>query len=202
MKKIEVNMMELQEYLEKTFWDELHLLPVRSPNRLIKENSSSFKIDANTVYFGGRNWEHFDSDLARMNAQHRIQFIMCLFTMVSLDLTTFAYFNSNYESFRSKYPLPKFGWSGFGPHYEEPWKLLECPEAANVLSIRDAEKLRFNQFFYSTVLSVCESTQIAVSPGLFLKRMTEGRDFQSTSGKSEVFDGLLAFLTSVREVKE
>lgn len=121
----------MKNYLINKFPDDLGKLNFNRPNEVIIGNTELFRIDKNTIYFGGPEWKNIHRDLAPIAKEDLEYFLICLFTITVIDLTMFTYFRALYNIFRSKTMYPKFGWSGFGPHYENPKKLLLIPQNAN-----------------------------------------------------------------------
>lgn len=120
--------MPLKQYLENRFLRDLSTLPFNRPNDIMLTHARNFRIDQQTIYFGGPDWENIENDIQHVEEADREYFFICLFTIVLIDLAMFTYFQQHYGTFRSRTGYPKFGWSGFGPHYENPTKLLLLPE--------------------------------------------------------------------------
>ena len=55
-------------------------------------------------------------------------FHLSLFMVIISDQCLFRYFRDSYPVWRKHTNYPKFGWSGFGPHNENPFKILWVPE--------------------------------------------------------------------------
>jgi hypothetical protein len=53
---------------------------------------------------------------------------------VLTDQLLYTYFQDSYDSWRTRTNFPKFGWSGFGPHNENPFKILWAPERERVIN--------------------------------------------------------------------
>jgi len=79
------------------------------------------------MFFGGQDWEQCKADLNNIPEEDRAAFILCLFIVVITDQNIYAHFRDKYGNWRAKTQFPKFGWSGFGPHNENPLKILVVP---------------------------------------------------------------------------
>ena len=84
-------------------------------------------------FFGGPDWETVAADIENVPRDDRSRFVLCLFMVVLTDQALYTYFRTSYETWRRRTNFPKFGWSGFGPHNENPFKILYAPERANVV---------------------------------------------------------------------
>jgi hypothetical protein len=120
--------MSLIEYYNEKFSIDLKKLEFEKPNSAILSDPELFKIDSTTVYFGGPNWENMINDTKHIDEENLEYFCILLFTITFIDLGMFSNFNEYYDVFRKNTNYPKFGWSGFGTHYENPKKLLLIPE--------------------------------------------------------------------------
>ena len=89
--------------------------------------------DYNIQFFGGRNWEHAAEDLATIPPHQREIFVFCVFMTVITDQAIFTYYPQYYAKWRHVTQFPKFGWSGFGMHNENPYKLLWMPEKKRLI---------------------------------------------------------------------
>ena len=89
--------------------------------------------DPSVVFFGGPDWENVADDLANIPAPDRSRFILSLFMVVLTDQALYRHFRQSYDAWRRKTNYPKFGWSGFGPHNENPFKILWAPEREHII---------------------------------------------------------------------
>jgi len=62
-------------------------------------------------------------------------------------MTMFKYFNENYVAFREQTNYPKFGFFGFGPHYENPRKILDLPPENSYLNLDVTDIDEYYSFF-------------------------------------------------------
>jgi roadblock/LC7 domain-containing protein len=117
--------MTLNNYATAHFLTDLNTLPKDRPNpSLLNDND---RADRNTYFFGGQEWSNCESNLSKIIPNHKKYFALCLFTMVCADQTMFTYYRGNYTNFRRLIVYPKFGWTGFGYHFEGPKYLLTVP---------------------------------------------------------------------------
>ncbi len=117
--------MSLNNYATNHFLRDIKTLQQNRPNpSLLTDND---RADRNTSFFGGQEWSNCESDLSNILPNQKKYFCLCLFTMVCADQTMFTYYRNSYDSFRRKIVYPKFGWTGFGFHFEGPKYLLTVP---------------------------------------------------------------------------
>ncbi|OGV68000.1 MAG: hypothetical protein A2283_10695 [Lentisphaerae bacterium RIFOXYA12_FULL_48_11] len=107
----------IKDYFYGQFPEHLQQLEYQRPNDVVREN---IMRDSTVVFFGGRDWENVRADLQRIPDIDRPLFILCLLMVVLTDQCLYSYFHDHYSNWRSKTSYPKFGWSGFGPHNENP----------------------------------------------------------------------------------
>jgi len=115
----------MREYFYRRFPAQLAGLEYQRPNEVLR---LQMMRDPAVVFFGGSDWENVRGDLAAIPEEDRARFILSLFMVVVTDQALYTYFKEAYESWRKVTNFPKFGWSGFGPHNENPFKLLWAPE--------------------------------------------------------------------------
>jgi hypothetical protein len=124
----------LKEYMKHRFPNDCQRLKLRKPNSVIQSHASDFRVDADTQYFGGFNWADFDQNMASVEQAYQSYFCLGLFWHCILDMTMFSCFKEYYAPFRSRTIIPKFGWSGFGVHYNNPTLLITLPEQKGILN--------------------------------------------------------------------
>ena len=82
--------MKINEYLKEKFPYEIKKLSYMSiPNDCIKclsKGSCRQGIDEYTVFFGGKEWENFHKDINNIDKETIEYFIICLFTIVTIDV--------------------------------------------------------------------------------------------------------------------
>lgn len=170
--------MSLKTYLRNEFLRDLKKLEFQIPNSVILNNPELFRIDRNTIYFGGPEWRNITNDVQYI--MNKDYFFLCLFTITVIDLTMYTYYQEYYIDFRKLTMYPKFGWSGFGPHYENPKKLLLIPERKNFLD-RDNVAQHIDDYV-NLFWDECESffsTKIPeISTHDFINKILNDEDFQ------------------------
>lgn len=85
------------------------------------------------VFFGGRQWAHYEKEIAHVPEKNRVLFCVSLLSIIAADKNNHAHLASQHETWRSAFAgYPKFGWIGFGPHFEDVKFLCSIPEEAGV----------------------------------------------------------------------
>ncbi len=183
--------MTIKEYLKIEFPKDLASIKFNRPNSVIHSNPESFKIDRNTIYFGGPDWINLDNDIVHIKNEHHQYFFLCLFTVVIIDLTMFTHFKEHYNSFRSKTMYPKFGWTGFGTHYENPKKLLNIPQQKGL--IEESKIINNLDEYISLLRNECdfffENHLSQIKTDDFLNALLSDKDFRvNESDKNSIFE--------------
>ena len=107
-----------------------HHLSLEIPSDIIRR----VEKDDSLVFFGGENWSRVESDLLGIPQGERPRFVWGLFLMVVTDQNLHEpALASHYPQWRSVTRLPKLGWCGMGPHYENAIWLLRAPEEKGVV---------------------------------------------------------------------
>jgi len=114
----------MNEYFYQEFPEHLKLVEFKRPNLIILEREQDSALN----FFGGKDWGNVSEDLSYIPKSKRANFILSLFMVVLTDQCLFTCFSDSYPIWRKQTGFPKFGWSGFGPHNENPLKLLWAPE--------------------------------------------------------------------------
>jgi len=114
----------MNEYFYQEFPQHLTLIEFKRPNQTVRK----VEKDSDLVFFGGRDWKNVSEDLSCIPKDKRSNFIFSLFMIALTDQCLFTYFSDAYPIWKKQTNFPKFGWSGFGPHNENPLKLLWAPE--------------------------------------------------------------------------
>ncbi len=178
----------LQNYLDTQFLTDLRTIPMQRPNVVIQNHPEDFRIDNHTVYFGGHGWRNFDNDIARIRNNHEYFFIS-LFTIVFIDLTFFTYYRQQYPLFRNFTMYPKFGWSGFGVHYENPKFILLVPEERGYFNNFNQDQLIDE--FLNLLVKKCDDFFRHNFPEIqtmdFLRNTIEDRDFNNSESDRGTF---------------
>jgi hypothetical protein len=186
-----IHIMKLKEYLKNQFPADLARLKFQKPNSVIQNNPDSFNIDQYTIYFGGMNWKNIDQDIKHIDKEFYEHFFLCLFTITIIDLTIFSHFRDYYSIFRNKTRYPKFGWSGFGPHYENPKKLLDIPFQKSLLRIDKIDIEEYVQLFISETNSFLESNLNQIKTVDFFNSLLTDKDFQVGENENNTLTPLI-----------
>jgi hypothetical protein len=127
-------------------------------------------------FFGGQEWENFEIDTAKINPKHLAYFCFCLFSMTCADQNMHSNFKFAYRDWLKKSQYPKFGWYGFGNHFEKPKFLLEVSEQKGVdfNLITDQDLNEFVDFNFNVSLR-----QFGIDTKTFFKVMMNDIDFNS-----------------------
>ena len=124
----------MEQYLNNRFPTDLRTLQFTSPSQVIQENLELFQVDQHTIFFGDQDWSNFEQDIAHIEQDNLDWFFLCLFTITTIDVILFSYFQAYYPVFRGATRYPKFGWTCSNVHFENPKKLLNVPEAQGRLN--------------------------------------------------------------------
>lgn len=121
----------MHDYFYNIFPQQLRSLEFHKPNQIVREH---IMRDNTVVFFGGQDWKTVSDDLSHIPLKDRPHFILSLFMMALTDQYLYTYKPNAYQLWREKTNFPKFGWSGFGSHNENPLKLLWAPEKENAIN--------------------------------------------------------------------
>jgi len=153
--------MTFRNYFLNTFPKHLQLLKRHQPNEVVRE---CIMKDNGVMFFGGRDWNSVADDLSQIPHNDRPKFILSLFMEVMMDQCLYTYQPNVYPGWRMKTNLPKFGWSGLGPHHENPLKILWAPERERIVTEDDVINIlhefivfmleETNQFFADNAITV------------------------------------------------
>jgi len=125
----------MRDYFHDRFPIQLQQIPLRRPNDVVRGH---IMRDESVVFFGGQDWRNVASDLRRVPPSDQVKFILSLFMIVLTDQCLYTYFQHAYIDWKRITNFPKFGWAGFGPHVENPFKLLWAPEREGLVDPNDA----------------------------------------------------------------
>jgi len=176
--------MNLKKYLKNQFLTDFRTLNFEKPNQTIQEHPEAYRIDSDTVYFGGSDWKNIKNDIIRIDKNNLEFFFLCLFTVSIIDLTMFKYFGVKYGVFRNKTRYPKFGWSGFGPHYENPKKLLLIPLKEKIVDFSHINE-HINEYvdlFIDECTDFFSKNTPEIETNDFISSMLNDRDLQLNPG--------------------
>lgn len=129
-------------------------------------------------FFGGPEWENFEADTSKIDSKNVPYFCFCLYSMTCADQNMHSNFKFAYRNWVLKSQYPKFGWSGFGNHFEKPKFLLEIPEKHGVdfNLITDQDVQEFVEFNFNVSLK-----QFGVDTKTFFQIMVNDLDFNSNT---------------------
>lgn len=173
--------LKINKYLKNQFLLDLRKMDFQHPNSTILNNPESFRIDNNTIYFGGENWMNINNDIRNIEKSNQDLFFLSLFMITVIDLTMFTYYRTSYDTFRTLTMYPKFGWVGDGPHYETPKKLLSIPESRGLLNKMDV--IKYADDFINLFIEECNKffnnvTEIKTQD--FIRKIVNDEDFRLT----------------------
>jgi hypothetical protein len=117
--------MTLTDYFNEKFFEEIKKIPVTIPNEEIRSNPVLFNSHDGMAFFGGRDWENYTQDMENIDKGNEAEFMLCLLLLGTMDYAI----KSNPEKYHNlarKYDAPMLGWTGLGPHFEHPSKLLNA----------------------------------------------------------------------------
>lgn len=163
----------LQEYLRNQFLNDFRKLKLYKPGSVIQAHASDFRVDADTQYFGGSNWADFDRNMSSILEANKPYFCLGLFCHCILDMTMFSYFKEYYSAFRSRTLMPKFGWSGFGVHYNNPALLINLPDQKGILNATNLSKVLhvYGDYWEACIQEMITQYQPSLTVSLVLKAL-------------------------------
>jgi hypothetical protein len=181
--------MALVEYRNQQFNVDLNSMHFIIPNEVILDNPLDFNLDEYTVFFGKQDWENLDRDIEQVEEENYKYFFLCLFTITIIDLTVFKYFNTQYIAFRENTKYPKFGWCGFGPHYENPRKILDLPAENGYLNL---DVINLDEYYRFFELELENSVQNhGIEPIEFINRLLTDNDIVINDMDGNTISGIL-----------
>jgi hypothetical protein len=146
--------MKLTDYFKFEFDHNIGKIPRVKPNETILQKPSNFYLNSKDTFFGGKDWQNYETDISNIPVETREDFILCLFTVSMVDY----YYTNNYNNAFSehRFPIPKFGWCGYGPHFEHPLGLLT--KHFGDVGIETIISSRSEEIKNLTSLLICEFT--------------------------------------------
>lgn len=172
--------MTIESYFNSSFQADVAKLRFRGVPQVLKD----ILQDQALVLFGGKNWATVKDDLARIQAENRPRFILCLFALVATDQCMQSYFKSHYVRWRSQTGYPKFAWSRFGLHNENPLKLLSVPDLAGLLDVEQTCALmpEFVLFYRQQILDYARMHCPALTAEYFFGKLCQDPIFELNDG--------------------
>ena len=176
--------MNIEQYFQTTFLSELRRLRFQKPNVLIRSHAESFGIDRNTQFFGGQAWGNCEQDLKV--SRHKNHFALSLFAMVCNDVNMHANFKAQYLKFRSLTQYPKFGWTGFGPHFESPECLITKPISLGLVQFNNETLQGFTALWKSTASEFFTRQMPEIAPAEFFEKLCADEVFTKSVELTEI----------------
>jgi hypothetical protein len=142
--------------------------------------------DESAVFFGGRDWGSVADDLSRIPLDDRPMFVFSLFMITLADQCVFTYNQDAYAAWRSQTRYPKFGWSGFGPHHQNPLKVLWAPERERLIDCDKVVELMpgFTRFFLAEARGYFSRHEDTVDPETFFQAVKRDEAFSFDEGRN------------------
>ena len=152
------------------------------------------------VFFGGREWCCVAKEVVRVPHRMRAHFVLSLFMIVVSDQALYTYFHPSYDRWRMRTNYPKFGWSGFGCHNENPCHLLWAPEKERALDPGALHALlpEFVSFFIAETTDYFQKHLPDVRPREFFDAIQRDEKFANFSDGT-VVSALKALLKTTCE---
>ena len=176
--------MNIEQYFHTTFLSELRRLHFQKPNSLMLSEAESFGIDRNTQFFGGQEWERCEKDLNVSN--YKNYFVLSLFAMACNDLNMHANFKPQYLKFRTHTQYPKFGWTGFGPHFESPEWLITKPISLGLVQFNSETLQEFTALWKSTASEFFTRQMPEITPTEFFEKLCADEVFTKSAELTEI----------------
>ena len=170
------------EYFNNKFQAHIRRLIFQQPNKIVRHQIMN---DPHVLFFGGRDWQNIETDLEKIPAGQQHYFVLALFMIVVSDQNMYRYFKEQYSTWRSRTMFPKFGWSGFGPHIEDPMKILTVPENHEKIDIDKTVDLipEFVDFFRNEAEEILARYSLDINIEDFFENMLHDPEFQQADGK-------------------
>lgn len=148
-------------YFYEEFRGHLSRIEHKQPSPQVREIMG----DPNAVFVGDMDWGNVVADLGRIPPERRAYFVLSLFMITLTDQVIYTYFRAQYPDWRLATNFPKFGWSGYGPHNENPFILLWAPEREAVLNPNEVLPIlpEFAQFYFTATADYLRTRLPAVA---------------------------------------
>lgn len=170
----------MRDYFYSVFPGQLKQLSYSRPNPIA---GKAFGVE-NVPFFGGRDWKNVASDLAGIPPSDRVPFVLSVFMIVLTDQALYTNSPDNYERWRRHTAFPKFGWTGFGIHNENPFKLLWAPERERLVDAEDliAAMPDFVDFLIAETAQVIAQYSLTVAPATHFDGVLRDPAYQFNEG--------------------
>ena len=169
------------EYFYTRFPSDLRRIKKQEPNPIVRDE---IMRDPSAIFFGGLDWESVEADLAKVPIENRGRFVLSLFMVTLTEQVIYTYFRNHYEMWRAGTGFPKFGWSGYGPHHENPFILLWAPEREGAIQPNVVLPLlpEFVRFYLEATASYFQQHLPAIEMTDFLWGLVSDRGYQFRVG--------------------
>lgn len=141
--------------------------------------------DNAVMFFGGRDWERVADDLQGIPANDKPLFVLCLFMVVLTDQCLYTHFPDGYPRWRRQTGFPKFGWAGFGPHNENPLKILSAAEREGEIVAEEVIQIipEFVAFMIEEVQDFFQANLPGIESAAFFEYIERDGAFAYDEGK-------------------
>ena len=171
--------MNIEQYYPNQFLKDLSKLSLKKPNSVILGYSKKIGVDNTTIFFGGQEWEHCVLDM--QVSEYKNYFALSIFAMVCNDLNMHANFNLHYPKFRKFTNYPKFGWSGFAPHFESPEWLIKKPVSLGIVNFENETLKQFAALWKATIIDFFTLHIPEILPTQFIEKLCNDDVFTRSS---------------------
>jgi len=172
----------MREYFYQRFPRQLARIEFHRPNEIVLEQ---IMRDDSVVFFGGQDWSNASEDLELIPVDDRSKFILSLFMIVLTDQALYTYYRDSYFTWRAQTNYPKFGWSGFGPHNENPLKLLWAPERDELIDVAQTLSLvpEFVSFLIDDTCHFFEKNISRIETTAYFDKISHDAGFTFNQGR-------------------
>jgi hypothetical protein len=173
----------IDTYFYQLFPRQLAKLEFTTPNAISLRHVHA--DDPGIVFFGGMEWGRVARDIATVPAEARAYFVLSVFMAVLTDQCLHNHFPASYSAWRKSTNFPKFGWTGFGSHHENPFKLLWAPEREKCVNVDVVLDLMpgFVAFFFDASNRFFAANIPDVDPMAFFESIMQDRAYVFDEGR-------------------
>ncbi len=159
--------MSLKTYFIENFLVDAERLQYEPVNHLLLSGRRKRLVDANTYFFGGKDWKNCHKDL--LFVEQKAAFVSCAFAAICTDLNMKMTYPDEYRPWRSGVYIPCFGWQEFRPCFESPEKLLSVPVQLGLIRMEDLDAEELAQTWFERLKKYFEIFIIYVEYPDFLQ---------------------------------
>ena len=166
----------IAEYFYKRFPSDFARIDFKKANELLAPEPA--------VFFGGENWENVRRDLTRVSKGNREKCVLSLFMITITEQVIYTYHRTSYAAWRSRTGFPKFGWSGYGFHHENPFILLQRPVDAGVVTAEQLCALmpEFTRFYLQATGDYIKRHLPQIKMAKFLRGLMRDHAYVAANG--------------------